>query len=140
MIMQPTLQTMADFASAVWYLAREEPMTGQIAVAHAITNLLRSKGHPADNTAVADMPWCQLPRICRDLIANAGVRANGELTPGFHDPAYCLAFSNVCVVVSGQSDDPTRGATHFHRHDRLPPWARDREPLALIGSWFFYSI
>jgi len=36
--------------------------------------------------------------------------------------------------------DPTRGATHFHRHDESPPWAATREPTALIGCYLFYDL
>lgn len=36
--------------------------------------------------------------------------------------------------------DPTRGATHFHRHDQSPPWAATREPTALIGCYLFYDL
>lgn len=36
--------------------------------------------------------------------------------------------------------DPTRGATHFHRHDEMPPWAATQEPTALIGCYLFYDL
>jgi len=36
--------------------------------------------------------------------------------------------------------DPTRGATHFHRHDETPPWAATQEPTALIGCYLFYDL
>lgn len=36
--------------------------------------------------------------------------------------------------------DPTRGATHFHRHNETPPWAATREPTALIGCYLFYDL
>lgn len=36
--------------------------------------------------------------------------------------------------------DPTRGATHFHHHNDVPPWAAMHEPVALIGSYLFYDL
>lgn len=36
--------------------------------------------------------------------------------------------------------DPTRGATHFHRHNESPPWAATKEPIVLIGDYLFYDL
>lgn len=42
--------------------------------------------------------------------------------------------------VSPTEPDPTRGATHFHRHDEQPQWARNYTPIALIGDFLFYRL
>ena len=58
----------------------------------------------------------------------------------FGDPAFCRAFAVACLVMSGDCEDPTGGATHFHHHRKNPKWAKRAEPRALIGSHMFYVL
>ncbi len=55
------------------------------------------------------------------------------------DQGYCRSLAIISLVWCGEEADPTAGATHFHRHDDWPEWALIAEPVALIGSWFFYN-
>ena len=48
------------------------------------------------------------------------------------------AFAIACLVMSGDMEDPTDGATHFHRHTENPQWAQRATPKALIGSYVYY--
>jgi len=50
------------------------------------------------------------------------------------------AFAIACLVVSGDMEDPTGGATHFHRHTENPDWAQAATPKALIGSYVYYAM
>ena len=52
---------------------------------------------------------------------------------------YCKSLAITSLVWCGEEVDPTAGSTHFHRHDDWPEWAKNSEPVALIGSWFFYN-
>lgn len=49
------------------------------------------------------------------------------------------AIAIACLVVSGDLEDPTDGATHFHRHSEDPEWAQAAMPKALIGGYIYYS-
>ena len=60
--------------------------------------------------------------------------------PDFADPAFCRAFAVACLVMSGDCEDPTGGATHFHHHRENPKWARRATPKALIGAHVFYEL
>ncbi|HKK30711.1 MAG TPA: hypothetical protein VKA18_10010 [Alphaproteobacteria bacterium] len=41
-------------------------------------------------------------------------------------------------TLSGVMDDPSRGATRFHRLGELPDWARKSAPVTEIGPFLFY--
>lgn len=56
------------------------------------------------------------------------------------DRALCRAFAVACLVLAGDLDDPTDGATHFHHHRENPKWARRATPKALIGQHLFYAL
>lgn len=64
-----------------------------------------------------------------------GNRINAD----FADAKFCRSLALLCLILAGDLDDPTRGATKFHAHDDWPCWARDAEPRALIGRRFFYA-
>jgi len=55
------------------------------------------------------------------------------------DDRYCRSLAIASLVWCGEEADPTAGSTHFHRHDDWPDWAKNSEPVALIGNWFFYN-
>lgn len=55
------------------------------------------------------------------------------------DEEFCRSLAIAALVWSGEEVDPTAGSTHFHRHDDWPEWAKNSQPVALIGSWFFYN-
>jgi spore germination cell wall hydrolase CwlJ-like protein len=90
---------------------------------------------------------CELSRVAvawairnRGMAGAAAIPRDGTEASGAgrDGPAFWRALAAVCLVWSGEREDPTHGATRFHRHDELPGWARGREPVALIGSRFYY--
>lgn len=51
----------------------------------------------------------------------------------------CLtSLSIVAGVFAGLYDDPTNGATRFHRHDHTPAWADGLQCTALLGPYIYY--
>ena len=48
------------------------------------------------------------------------------------------ALSIVTGVFAGLYDDPTNGATRFHRHDHCPEWSETLQASALLGSYIYY--
>ncbi len=92
---------------------------GQVALACAILNRMRRFGPSGEGGGGA--------------AAHVGV---WDVT----DTGFCRAFAVACLVLSGDIEDPTGGATHFHRHAENPKWARRATPKALIGRHLFYTI
>lgn len=100
-------------------LENEDDEEGQVALACAILNRMRHFGPDGEGGGGAS--------------ARAGV---WDVT----DTGFCRAFAVACLVLSGDIDDPTGGATHFHRHTDNPEWSRGAKPRALIGSFLYYAI
>lgn len=100
-------------------LEDEDDEEGQVALACAILNHMRRFGPSGEGGGGAS--------------AHVGV---WDVT----DTGFCRAFAVACLVLSGDIDDPTDGATHFHRHVESPRWARRATPKALIGRHLFYVI
>jgi hypothetical protein len=116
--------------------ASGEPEKGKAAVAFVIINRERS-GRWGDNIEkVVTQPWQFEPWMTR----------RREIEKLSHDdPRYQSAASIADIVLSGQMEDPTAGATHFlnpvivrqRRGGSLPSWARgEGQP---IGRHTFYS-
>lgn len=64
---------------------------------------------------------------------------DNRINADFADAEFCRSLALLCLILAGDLDDPTRGATKFHAHDDWPCWARDAEPRALIGRRIFYA-
>ncbi|MGV8996411.1 MAG: cell wall hydrolase [Parvibaculaceae bacterium] len=90
----------------------------QVALACAIANRMRCFG-PDEGSGGASM--------------RAGMADFGA-------PVFCRAFAVACLVMAGDCEDPTGGATHFHHHRKSPKWARRAVPTALIGAHVFYVL
>jgi hypothetical protein len=100
-------------------LDMDDDEEGQVALACAILNRIRRFGPGGEGSGGAS--------------ARVGI---WDVT----DKSFCRAFAVACLVLSGDIDDPTSGATHFHRHAENPKWARRATPKALIGRHLFYAI
>ena len=116
--------------------APDESDEGKAAVAHVILNRKRN-GRWGDNIKdVVTRPWQFEPWMTRR-------KEMEKLSP--HDPRYQNAARIADAVLTGQTPDPTAGATHFlnptvvrqRRDGSLPSWARgEGQP---IGRHTFYS-
>lgn len=112
------LAGMMRLALAIRDLMDDEDEEGRVAIACAALNRMRRFG-PDDGGS------------------QGGAAAHA---PGLADPGLCRALAVACLVLSGDLDDPTGGATHFHRHTEHPEWARRATPKALIGRHLFYVL
>lgn len=95
----------------------EDDEEGQVAMACAILNHMRRYGR--DDGGQGGAP------------ARTAEASRAERLPW-------QAFAIACLVMSGDMEDPTDGATYFHRHTENPHWARRARPKALIGSYIYY--
>jgi N-acetylmuramoyl-L-alanine amidase len=140
-----SLFDMETMARSIWGEARGESEEGQAAVAWVMRNRVRAarafiarqgRAHPlfGDGTLAGA---CRAPR--QFSAWNPGdANAAKLLRVGFDDAAFCRAFAVACRVWGGLIADPTDGATHYHRHDIEPVWAKGMKPTALIGAHMFY--
>lgn len=126
-------------ARTIWGEAHDETVRGKEAIASVILNrVARAKERGGwwwgeDVVSVCRKPG-QFP--CWD--GNDGNRAKFRLaTEGDQSFIMCLRIAR--RAVAGSLDDPTGGATHYHRLDAHPPWAWRLSPCAEIGHYLFYD-
>jgi len=119
-----TQDDMHAFAATLWRLGADEPEIGLIALGCAIRNRLEAAGGAQAES---------LASVCGRLTGMPGANA-----PDYSDPAFRQSLAMGCRVWNDEFADPTSGATRFHRHDELPAWAANLEPVALLGSRFYY--
>lgn len=120
-------------AEAVYFEARSEPRTGQVAVAHVVLNRAASEGHPN--------------RVC-EVIREGENRGRGRCQfswrcDGLADiprdkRAWAEAQALAVEVMLGHEPDPTRGALFYHTVKVKPAWAPKLERVAQIGTHVFY--
>lgn len=118
----------------------------QFATALRLSGIIQEVSpNPGENDIIA-MAYATRNRIGKggtldDIIAEASLPERGQnscqtaVNPADSD---LKSLSLVTGVFAGLYDDPTRGATRFHRHDRTPSWAQGRVPNALLGSYMYY--
>ncbi|NKX37315.1 cell wall hydrolase [Rhodobacteraceae bacterium R_SAG4] len=112
-------------AQNIYHEARGEPFRGRIAVAHVTLNRVESHLYPDTICGVVYEPdqfsWT--------------VNGPSDLT----EPA---AFENALIVaigaMSGLSEDPTYGATHYFNPQKAKPhWSQVYETTEVIGRHIF---
>jgi hypothetical protein len=115
----------------------------------ALASMLAAATAREPAEGLAALAWCLVNRIERAPMREAAVREFSQLLrrPARGDAAardcqgaaaQVRALAYLGLALCGDLPDPTGGSTRFHRHDDWPAWARDREPQALVGSYFFY--
>ncbi|MFZ5930884.1 MAG: cell wall hydrolase [Pseudomonadota bacterium] len=140
------LHDMETLARSIWGEARGESEEGQAAVAWVMRNRVQAaqafitkqkRAHPlyGDGTLVGA---CRAPRQFSAWNVDDANRSK-LFQLGFDDASYCRAFAVGCQVWGGLVKDPTGGATHYHRHDIEPVWAKAMKATALIGAHMFYA-
>lgn len=97
---------------------------GRIAFAWMLVNARAARGRGEGSAASAP---------------GVALACGNRIDADFADAEFCRSLALVCLILAGDIEDPTRGATKFHAHDDWPCWARDAEPRALIGQRFFYA-
>lgn len=122
--------------------AQDQPDDGQAAVAHVVLNRLAAGGYGGNTLGQIVMSGSSTP--------SPQFEPTGNPSSAFYslrstDPAYQHAAQIVQGVLSGDTPDPTNGATNFYAPKaqaalgRQPPtWAKG-DPLATIGGHVFYA-
>ena len=123
-------------SEVMYYEARGEGVSGEMAVAEVIFHRLRHGQYGHSICAVvyegAGSPGCQFSFAC-----------NGELTQGKSAAAWRASEVLAARILTGQValGDTTGNATHFHAISVQPDWADDTgmERTVQIGNHIFYK-
>lgn len=124
-------------SKTLWGEARGEGYKGMLAVAHVIRNRAASPGRDWWGDTITEV--CLKPRqfSCwntddpnRDLLDNVTLE----------DREYLIAHGVAALVLAGELDDPTGGATHYLRSDILNRvrWDDSMVETARIGHHVFF--
>lgn len=111
-------------AGAVYFEAKGEPLSGQLAVANVILNRTNSGRFPRTICGVVKQPG-QFSFV------------RGGTIPAIRSAAqYRTAMAIAQVAMDKEWDNPTPGALYFHARRVSPGWARPR--VATIGNHIFF--
>jgi N-acetylmuramoyl-L-alanine amidase len=111
-------------AGAVYFEAKGEPLSGQLAVANVIINRTNSGRFPSTICGVVKQPG-QFSFI------------RGGAIPAIRSAAqYRTAMAIAQVAMDKEWDNPTPGALYFHARRVSPGWGRPR--VATIGNHVFF--
>ena len=122
-------------AANIYFEARGEPISGQMAVAHV--TLKRAKG---DTNQVCN----QVLRHKQFSWLNGKVSSKqGVMLAAFAQPtnqkAWRKAYGVAYKVLKKKTWDNTGGATHYHAKSVKPKWAHGMKVTAVIGDHIFYK-
>lgn len=119
-------------AEAVYYEARSETRSGQLAVADVVKNRVKSKHFPNTICEVvyegAERPFaCQFSFAC-----------DGSMEDAPRDPAWQRSLDIAQLSLTSFVSDITENSTHYHTIEIEPVWAATLEQKATIGFHKFY--
>lgn len=133
------LKSADTLARTIYGEARGEPVRGQEAVAAVVMNRVgraMERGGWWWGSSVVEV--CRRPFQFSCWNANDPNRARIERADA-NDREFAICIRIARRAVSGALADPTGGATHYHAANAHPPWAKAREPSAVIGRHKFYN-
>lgn len=119
-------------SEAVYYEARSESRSGQLAVADVVKNRVKSKHYPNTICAViyegAHRPFaCQFSFAC-----------DGSMDRAPQGKAWQRSQNIAQVSLTGFVPDLTKNSTHYHTVNIEPDWSKTLEFKAKIGFHKFY--
>jgi N-acetylmuramoyl-L-alanine amidase len=121
-------------ACFIWGEARGEKVEGKLAIVHVVLNRVKARSYYGGTI--------------REVILKPGhvtcFKENDQnlaqilkLPSGDREFALCKAIAELATR-GHLKNDPTGGATHFHRLNSKPPWAPKLTYLRQIGNHRFY--
>lgn len=114
-------QELYCLATTVYHEARGEPVMGQVAVAHAVLNRVRSNIFPSSVCEVVYQPM-QFSYI-------------HSANPDYNTEEWDNAVEIAVLSYIGFLDDPTGGADHFYAHRTVTPdWAPTKQVTYVIAN------
>ena len=118
---------------AIYFEARSEPVTGQIAVAEVILNRVDSPRHPDSVCSVVNQGTgrkhaCQFSYTCDGLPETIG-----------EPRAWRRAGKIARALMDGAPREMAGDATHYHADYVDPYWASVYSEVAQVGTHIFYK-
>jgi N-acetylmuramoyl-L-alanine amidase len=128
-------------ARTMWGEARGEGVDGLRAVAHVVMNRVACARENGGSWWGHDIiSVCQKPFQFSCWNRNDPNFKRVQQVDA-RNPEFRLCQSIARRVIRGEDeDDPTYGATHYHRYDIRPSWARCKTMNTRIGAHLFYAI
>lgn len=114
-------------AGAIYFEARGEPLTGQLAVAEVIINRSQSGRFPATYCGVVRQPG-QFSFVHKGAIPQARRQSQ----------AWTNAVALARIAHGGQWQTHADDALYFHARSVRPSWSHRKQALATIDSHIFY--
>lgn len=111
-------------ATTIYYEARSESLTGQLAVAHVVLERAKSGRFPTSVCGVVTQP--------RQFSFVRG----GRLPTPTHAGQWRTAKAIAQIAMDGSWENPVEGALFFHSARVSPGWKHDR--VSRIGGHIFY--
>ena len=106
----------------IYHESRGEEQLGQIAVAHVTLNRVKKRNTSVKEVVISpyQFSWVHTKKWePKDI------------------PALVQCFHSAVIAMNGF--DFTSGATHYHRKDIKPWWAKKKKMVAMIGNHMFYN-
>lgn len=118
----------------IWSETRGEQVEGKLAVGHVVLNRVEARSHFGSTIREVVLRSGHF----RSFKGNDSDSAlSTELPSGDIEFALCKAIAELATR-GHLKNDPTGGATHFHRLNAKPPWASALTYLRQIGNHVFY--
>jgi N-acetylmuramoyl-L-alanine amidase len=115
-----------------WREGRGEPADGWRGILHVILNRSRRPGWWGQS--LASVVLC--PKQFSSF--NPG-DPNADQMPAADDRVFQQILALAEKVMSGQDEDLTGGATHYHTLDTHPDWDKSMAQTAIIGNHIFFK-
>lgn len=120
-------------ARNIYFESRGESEKGMKAVAWVTLNRVQHKSFPNSVCGVVHQRGgrgCQFSWFC-----------DGAPDRVRHDESWMRSLKIAMQVLSGQSSDPTHGATHYYNYNMVSPvWGRKFQRTATIGNHSFHRM
>ena len=123
---------MSCLAEALYFEARGEPITGQLAVGEVILNRVEDSRYPSSICKVINQGTgrrfaCQFTYTC-----------DGKLETVHERKAYEMALKLAKILITTHDRKLTKGSTHYHSNYVNPKWSKKFEIVAKYGRHIFY--
>lgn len=123
----PLSRDLECLAQAIYFEARGEPLTGQLAVGEVIVNRTTSGRYPSDYCSVVTQPG-----------QFSFVRGGRIPSPDENSLAWSNARALAQIAHQDLWQSPCGEALYFHARYVRPGWARTKVQVATIDSHIFY--
>ena len=123
---------MSCLAEALYFEARGEPITGQLAVGEVILNRVEDSRYPSSICKVINQGTgrrfaCQFTYTC-----------DGKLETVHERKAYEMALKLAKILITTHDGKLTKRSTHYHSNYVNPKWSKKFERVAKYGRHIFY--